>query len=144
MKKIINKVVPTPMSDEKIKEVAEEYMKDGLPNLVKNPIRIKDKPYIQDHMTPVIFTSMDGICYSGFYIDVRIDRSTVPFLGETAFVYECRHDSNGDWVTPITIEDRVLVDFAGTFVTNLPIAFPDEKDHYILIKDIKEEPVETN
>lgn len=60
------------------------------------------------------------VCYFGEYIDLRINRDTIP-AGK--YVYECRHGDDGDWVTPVTIENRVIVNFAGTFITDAQVAF---------------------
>ena len=71
--------------------------------------------------------------YKGELIDVRIDPDTIP---KGKFWYQCRHSDDGDWCTPISIEQNVLVNFCGTFITDKEITFPDPKDKYIPIKDI--------
>lgn len=70
----------------------------------------------------VILLGTDGTKYKGEYLDMRIDRKTVP---DGKYAYDCRHDDNGDWVSPVTIEKYVMVNFAGTFITDTPICFPD-------------------
>lgn len=71
--------------------------------------------------------------YEGELIDVRINPDTIP---KGKFWYHCRHNDEGDWCTPITIEPRVLVNFCGTFITDKEITFPNPYDKYISIKDI--------
>lgn len=61
--------------------------------------------------------------YEGEFIDFRIDKDTIP---EGKFMYHCRHDDDGDWVTPVTIEQRVIVNFCGTLITNKKIEFHDQ------------------
>ena len=90
--------------------------------------RMKYDPEQMEHRE---FLSDAGVTYTGEYIDMRIDKSSVP---KGKYMYECREGVGGDWLNPATIEKRVLVDFAGTFITTDPIAFPDEKDPYIPLK----------
>ena len=89
-------------------------------------------PYKAESMDNVVLIGEDGTQYIGEYIDMRLDRTTIP---NGKYAYDCRHDDDGDWVTPVTIEKRVMVNFAGTFVTDTPIMFPDEKYHYIPLKE---------
>lgn len=65
----------------------------------------------------------NGNRYEGEFIDLRIDPNTIP---QGKHWYHCRHDDDGDWVTPVTIEPRVIVNFCGTFITDKEIEFPDE------------------
>lgn len=71
---------------------------------------------------------MDGNKLKGEFFDWRIDPTTIP---EGKHVYMCRHDDNGDWVTPVTIERRVWVNFCGTFITDAPLEF----EHFIELSD---------
>lgn len=65
--------------------------------------------------------------YEGEYIDMRIDRSTIP---EGKYAYNCRHGDDGDWVTPVTIEKGgVMVNFAGVLIVDKPIDFPEGKNY---------------
>lgn len=89
---------------------------------------MKPITYKTEDMTVVEFISKDNIRYIGEYIDMRIERDSVP---KNKYVYECRHGDDGDWVTPVTIEDSVYVNFAGTFITDKPIIFPNPDDPYI-------------
>ena len=83
---------------------------------------------------PVVkLISKDNVCYVGEYIDMRIERDSVP---KNKYVYECRHGDDGDWVTPVTIEDHVYVNFAGTFITDKPIVFPNPDDRYIPLRGV--------
>ncbi len=64
--------------------------------------------------------------YEGEYIDLRLKMDTIP-AGK--FGYNCRHDDDGNWITPVTIErGGVMVNFAGVFITDKEIAFPDGKN----------------
>ncbi len=81
-------------------------------------------PYEPKHMVPVILIAEDGTEYCGEYVDMRIDRKTIP---EGKYAYSCRHDDSGDWVTPATIERWAWVNFAGTFVTETPIDLSDKR-----------------
>lgn len=89
---------------------------------------MKSITYKAEDMQVVEFISKDNICYIGEYIDMRIERDSVP---KNKYVYECRHGDDGDLVTPVTIEDSVYVNFAGTFITDKPIIFPNPDDRYI-------------
>lgn len=71
--------------------------------------------------------------YKGELIDLRIDPDTIP---KGKFWYHCRHDDNGDWCTPVTIEPNVWVNFCGTFITDEEIKFPNPDDKYIPINNI--------
>ena len=92
---------------------------------------MKPVPYKSTNMDNVILIGENGIKYTGQYIDLRIDRTTIP---EGLYAYDCRHGDDNDWVTPVTIETRVVVNFAGTFITNIPIQFPKGCD-YIPLAD---------
>ncbi len=80
-------------------------------------------PYDPERMLSVEMIAEGGRRFRGEYLDMRIDRRTVP---RGKYAYDCRHDDSGDWVTPATIERRVWVNFAGTFVTDEPIDFPND------------------
>lgn len=54
----------------------------------------------------------------GFYVDVRVERETVP---KNWFAYEMRGTSSGSLDT--IEEGNVLADFIGTFLTETPIPF---------------------
>lgn len=69
-----------------------------------------------------------GEKYKGKFIDERIDPKTVP---QNKFLYHCRHDDNGDFVAPVTIEPKVLVNFCGSLVTEKEIIFSNNTDPYI-------------
>lgn len=92
---------------------------------------MKPITYKPEDMRVVEFISKDNICYIGEYIDKKIKRDSVP---KNKYVYECRHGDDGDWVTLVTIEDNVYVNFAGTFITDEPIIFPNPDDRYIPLR----------
>lgn len=75
--------------------------------------------------------ALDGTVYKGEYTELRIKRDDLP---EGKFAYSCRHGDLGDWVTPLTIEKSVVVNFAGTFITDKEIVFPEGQD-YIPLKE---------
>ena len=65
--------------------------------------------------------------YEGKYIDMRLDMSTIP---EGKYGYNCRHDDDWDWVTPVMIErGNVMVNFAGVFIVDQEIKFPEGKNY---------------
>ena len=69
-----------------------------------------------------IKNDITGEIYEGEYIDMRIQMDSIP-SGKHG--YNCRHDDDGDWVTPVTIEKGgVMINFAGVF----KIAFPEGQD----------------
>ena len=55
-----------------------------------------------------------------FVTESRIDRRDIP---GSPYVYELRHDDNGDWTTPVEICNSVMVNFCMTVVSysSLPI-----------------------
>ena len=68
-----------------------------------------------------------GEVYEGEYIDMRVRRDTIP-AGK--YAYNCRHDDDGDWVTPVTIEKGgVMINFAGVFITAKELIFPEGKNY---------------
>ena len=89
-------------------------------------------PYDKSQMMNVELVSEEGTHYIGEYIDMRISRQSIP---EGKYAYDCRHDDDGDWVTPVTIERYfVMVNFAGVFITDTPVIFPEKQNH-IPLKD---------
>jgi len=92
---------------------------------------MKPITYKPEDMQVVEFISKDNICYIGEYIDMRIERDSVP---KNKYVYECRHGYDCDLMTPVTIEERVYANFAGTFITDKPIIFPNPDDRYIPLR----------
>lgn len=87
--------------------------------------------YYDRYMTDnVELTAEDGTVYRGEYVDHRIVRETIPV---EKYAYDCRHGDD-DWCAPVTIEEGVVVvNFAGTFITDTPIDFMG--DDYIDIID---------
>lgn len=85
---------------------------------------------VQRYLQSIILTAEDGTEYKGDFIDLRIDKATIP---EGKYMYHCRHDDNGDWCEPVTIEPLVVVNFCGTFVTDKEIEWPNVNDKYIPI-----------
>lgn len=68
-----------------------------------------------------------GEIYEGEFIDMRLKMDTIP---PGKFAYNCRHDSDGNWVDPVTVEKgSVVVDFAGVFITDKEVIFPYGKDY---------------
>jgi len=63
----------------------------------------------------------------GVLTSERVDRSTVP---DGWYVYEIRHSDDGG--NPITVENNVVCNFYGTFITKHPIKFRNGKDYYSL------------
>lgn len=79
---------------------------------------------------PCVFTDIDtGIEYTGVYIPCRVGRTTVP----SGYVYECRH-GDSDVSVICTLEPYVGVNFKGTFVSETPIKFSNEKDKFVNVE----------
>lgn len=74
--------------------------------------------------------------YNGEFTNVRIDPTTVP---EGKFLYHTRHaDDDLFFRRPVTIElPHVVVNFAGSFITDKEIEFPNKDDKYIEITRVK-------
>lgn len=87
---------------------------------------MKPVTYDKKLMREVELVGEDGTVYKGEYTDYRIKRDDLP---EGKFAYSCRHGDCGDWVTPLTIEKSVVVNFAGTFITDKEIEFPEGQDY---------------
>lgn len=83
---------------------------------------MKRVKYNSKYFEPMkLVNTWTGEEYEGRFTDRRIDISTIP---KGKYAYECRHGDDGDWATPVTIEkDPVLVNHAGTFVTDKPVTF---------------------
>jgi hypothetical protein len=60
----------------------------------------------------------------GLFLDLRVDRSTVP---EEWYFYEVRHTEN-DWCEPCEIAFGVLVNFMGTLLVKEPFDFVPSAD----------------
>lgn len=68
-----------------------------------------------------------GEIYEGEYIDMRLKMNTIP---KGKFGYNCRHDDDGNWVDPVTIErGGVMVNFAGVFIVDKELVFPKGKNY---------------
>jgi len=63
------------------------------------------------------------------YYDGRLkpeERSEIELkAGRMLYFYETRHDDDGDWCTPVTIEKSVFVNFCNTVIFTEPIQFDD-------------------
>lgn len=80
------------------------------------PINASEAKYM-----PMTIFHQDAI-----YTEDRIDRATVP---KGLYIYDTRHNDNGDWVTPVTVEDKIVtVNFCGTLITKKPVTFRSKKD----------------
>ncbi len=76
-----------------------------------------------------------GEIYTGEYVDMRLKHETIP---SGLHAYNCRHGDNGNWVDPVTIEKGfVLVNFAGTFLSDKEIEFSENKN-YICVSLIED------
>ena len=71
---------------------------------------------------PMEITLENGAHYTGMFTDMRLDRETLP---EGKFAYDCRHDDE-TWGELCQLQPFVLVNYAGTFVTDAPI--PNAED----------------
>lgn len=85
-------------------------------------------PYSKKDAREMILENTEtGEVYEGEFIEMRLQMDTIP---EGKFAYNCRHSDDGDWVDPVTIETgNVWVNFAGVFITDKEITFPDGQDY---------------
>lgn len=51
------------------------------------------------------------------YVECRIDRASIP---KGMYMYEVRHTSD-DWSEPCQIANAIVVNFAGTLISNRPV-----------------------
>ena len=66
-----------------------------------------------------------GVWYKGYYADgERVFPQSIP---EGYHMYECRHDDDGNWCDPVTVNHSVLVNFAGTFICKEELPIPNIK-----------------
>ena len=71
---------------------------------------------------------MDIVEFDGLvgYLDRRLTEAERKNLAEKGvYCYETRHADNGDMATPVTIENRVRVNFCNTIVTSKPLPLPE-------------------
>lgn len=101
-------------------------------------------PYNKKDMMHITLTNTDTLEeYEGEYIDIRLQMDTIP---KEKYAYNCRHGDASDYrFEPITIEKGgVLVNFAGVFVTDKEIIFPEDQDYIpVKLEDIREQKGET-
>jgi len=96
-------------------------------------------PYNKKDMMHITLTNTDTLEeYEGEYIDIRLQMDTIP---KEKYAYNCRHGDESDWFEPVTIEKGgVLVNFAGVFVTDKEIIFPEGQDYIpVKLEDIQEQ-----
>lgn len=71
------------------------------------------------------------------YYDGRIKQTEKGLIeklaGRPLYFYETRHNDDGDWVTPVTIEKRVVVNFCNTLIYTEPLDFGGS--NFILIDE---------
>lgn len=70
----------------------------------------------------VEFETPEGT-FSGMFSELRVVHAS-DRLPDGRYIYDCRHGDD-DWVTPITIEPRVVVNHAGTLMTEQPLPLKD-------------------
>lgn len=89
---------------------------------------MKPIPYAsKDAMNISLKNDDTGEIYKGEFIDMRLQMNTIP---EGKFAYNCRHDDDGNWVDPVTIEKGgVMVNFAGVLIVENEIEFPEDKNY---------------
>ena len=74
---------------------------------------------VADHdFIPLEITLEDGVICTGVFTPLRLDRHTLP---EGKFAYDCRHDDD-DWCELCQLQPFVLVNHAGTIVTEAPVS----------------------
>lgn len=72
---------------------------------------------------PFVYCSIEG--YSGIFTDVKIEKSLLDSLPKGVYHYDIRHDDDGFGI-PVTIENHVVVNRLGTFLTLNKIDFDGE------------------
>ena len=63
-----------------------------------------------------------------FFDGIRLDPASIP---EGKHMYHTRHNDDGDWSTPVTVqvEERgIMVNFCGSIVTDEPINITEETE----------------
>ena len=80
------------------------------------------KSYAESDFTPLEITLEDGVTYTGMFTDMRLDRQTLP---EGKHAYDLRHDDE-TWGDLCQLRPFILVNHAGTFVTDAPIPNAEE------------------
>ena len=78
-------------------------------------------------------SKVDNTEITGYFFGDRIAPETVP---QGKYRYECRHSDSVLFGKPVTIEERVTVNFSGTLITGVKLSFPDERDKYIPVKKV--------
>lgn len=73
------------------------------------------------------YTKESGNSITGYLSLERIDEGTIP---EGWYMYDIRE---GDYDEPATIENHVMVDYFGTFLTSQKLDIPEEG--YLSIRD---------
>lgn len=68
-----------------------------------------------------------------YFTEERIDRRDLP-NDLNMYVYELRHDDDGDWTTPVEICNSVMVNFCMTVISNEPLQV-DLTENYVMIHD---------
>lgn len=89
---------------------------------------MKPIPYDQNDTVDIMLKNDEsGEIYEGKYVDMRLQMDTI---STEKFAYNCRHGDDGNCFNPITIEKgNVRVNFAGVFITDKEIVFPEGKDY---------------
>ena len=64
----------------------------------------------------VLWEKVEVLGKEGLFVDLRVDRKTVP---EGYHMYEVRHSDN-DWGEPVEIGEWIMVNFFGTLLTKEP------------------------
>ena len=80
------------------------------------------KSYAASDFTPLEITLENGVTYTGMFTDMRLDRQTLP---EGKHAYDLRHDDE-TWGDLCQLRPFILVNHAGTFVTDAPIPNAEE------------------
>lgn len=68
-----------------------------------------------------VYIKANDIDLFGKFTIARVDHKTVP---EGLFAYDIRHGDDNDWTEMVTIENRVIVNHCGTFVTDRKLDLP--------------------
>ncbi len=72
--------------------------------------------------TPLELILEDGTTCKGMFTELRIDRSTIP---HGKYACDIRHGDDGDWCDYTQAKSQILVNHAGTIITDVPIPNAD-------------------
>lgn len=114
--------------------IGEDNMKENLLKDKENSIMKNKNESLnfvkQLNEYPFVYCSIEG--YSGIFTDVKIEKSLLNSLPKGVYHYDIRHDDDGFGI-PATLENHVVVNRLGTFLTLNKIDFDGE--NFLIINE---------